>query len=1146
MRAIIANRRLVLACVVALIAAGAYVSPTALLPWDIPRAPLHVDALPDLGENQQIVFTEWPGHSPQDVDDEITHPLTAALLGMPGVRTVRGSSMFGASSIYVIFEETVDFHWSRSRIAERLASLPPDTLPANIKPQLGPDATALGQVFWYTLDGRNEKGRAIGGWDLHELRSIHDSTIRLALQSVTGVAEVASVGGYVKEIQVDVDPDALQKHGVDLEAVVSAVRQSNMSVGARTLEVNGVEYVLRGIGQIRAVADLEDAVVQTRNKGRVALRDVAHVALGPALRRGALDDGGGEAVGGVVVSRFGANPLEVIAAVKRKISEIAPALPARVVNGEQTKVSITPFYDRSVLIAETLDTLSSSLWQQILVTLITVLILLRNLRGGLLISAVLPLSVIASLVAMKLSGLEVNFMALAGIAIAIGTMVDMAIVLTENIVSRLRTAGDTERRSDVIAAASAEVAPALFTAGITTAVSFLPVLAFTGAEGKLLRPMAYSKTFAMFAAMIVSLLVLPALASIVFRRMPRFSSGNAGRIGKVAVVAITGVVLIHDWMPLGTWRGFAKNGSFVVALLAALFSGLWAFRALFTRVLGWSLRHKIMTLGVPALLMVGGAFAWRSLGREFMPPFDEGAYLYMPSMTDHGSITESLGMLREMDAAIQTIPEIDRVVGKLGRVDSALDPAPTSMFESLITYKPEYRTDAGGAPVRQWRDHIKTPEDIWREITRVAQTPGLTSAPRLMPIATRVLMLQTGLRAALGIKLYGPDLATLEAFGVRLEKHLKEVPELRAESVFAERIIGKPAISIELDRQALREHGVTVAEAQGVVETALGGTVATRVTKDRERYAARVRYLRERRDNFEAVAEVQVPAAGGKTVALSTLAHIRYQRTPQVIRSENGQLQGYIVFDKQADVAEVDAVEAARAALDKARQSGALSVPAGVRYEFSGSYENHVHSQKRLGWLVPIALLIMVLLVHLEFRRLAHTLIVVSGIGICMSGGFVLVWLYGKPWFFNLSLFGLDFREAFQIGTVNMSIAVWVGFIALLGIATDAGVVMGIYLKNRFAEVGPTSVAEIHRLALEAAARRVLPCLMTTAAAALSLLPMFTSHGRGSDFILPMALPSVGGMATILLTLFTVPVLFVWLEERRLGRGQHVTSPNAS
>lgn len=1203
------------------VAGGAYVAPFTLGDYEMVRDPVAVDAIPDIGENQQIVFTDWAGRSPRDVEDQITYPLTTALLGIPGVRTVRSTSMFGFSSIYVIFEDQVEFYWSRSRVLEKLASLPPGTVPDGVTPTLGPDATALGQVFWYTLEGHDSQGRVVGGFDPDELRSIQDWTIRYALQAVEGVSEVASIGGFVREYQVDVDPEAMRAHGVTLSQVVNAVRNSNLDVGARTLEVNGVEYVVRGIGLVKNLADLEATVVVARENTPIRVRDVGHVTLGPELRRGALDDEGAPAVGGVVVARYLENPLAVISAVKAKLAQIQPGLPRRTLSdGTVSQVTVVPFYDRTTLIEETLGTLSTALYQQILITIIVVLIMLRNLRSSLLISAMLPLGVLGTFVIMKLAGVDANIMALGGIAIAIGTMVDLGIVFIENMNQHLERASPEEPRANVVRRAAAEVAPAVTTSVLTTVVSFLPVFGLSATELRLFGPLAFTKTFAMVASLALALLLLPGAALVVLRRRPaavpnrvrwplrvrqsvfrtehlrdwlllvmgialcafNWIAGvlvaflglhrlarplvkararrSLARFENVLAIATVTVLLAANWQPLGPDKGWLWNLLFVATLIALVLGAFRAFETVYPRVLPAILRHKLLFCMLPALTVLFGLTAWLGFerlfvslpqavrttppvtalahafpgfGREYMPPFDEGSYLYMPTTMPHASMGEVLTMVSEMDAAIAQIPEVDRVVGKLGRVESPLDPAPISMIETLITYHSEYRVTDNGDRVRQWRPHIESPQDIWTEIVQAAQRPGVTSAPTLMPINARIVMLQSGMRAPMGIKVHGPTLEAIEAFGLELEAILQTVPSVRSDTVFADRVVGKPYLEVELDREAIGRYGLSIVDVQDVLQVALGGMTLTRTVEGRERYPVRVRYMREERDSLEALERIVVSTPGGQQVPLVELSTMRYVRGPQMIRSEDTFLTSYVLFDRQPSVAEVEVVEHAQAVIASRIESGALVVPAGVSFEFSGTYESQLRSEQRLKLLIPLALVLVFILLYLQFHRVITSVIIYSGVAVSVAGGFLLLWLYAQPWFLDFSLFGTSMRSLFQVGTVNVSVAVWIGFIALVGIATDDGVIMATYLKQRFELAPPTSLQDVRERTLDAGTRRVRPCLMTTATTILALLPVVTSQGRGADMMVPMALPAVGGMLIELMTLFIVPVLYCAVEERK-------------
>ncbi|MCB9706837.1 MAG: efflux RND transporter permease subunit [Myxococcales bacterium] len=1226
----VANKLVVfiLAAVVAVL--GLVFAPFAWELGSLPRDPIAVDALPDTGENQQIVFTEWPGRSPRDVEDQITYPLTTALLGVPGIKTVRGISMFGFSSIYVIFEDEIEFYWSRSRVLEKLASLPRGTLPEGAAPTLGPDATALGQVFWYTLEPRDADGEVVGGaFDLDELRSIQDYNVRYALQAVPGVAEVASIGGFVREYQVDVDPQAMQAMAVSLGEIAGAVRKANLDVGARTLEINGAEYMIRGLGFIESTEDLEEVVVAAREHTPIRVKDVARVGLGPALRAGVLDSGGAEAVGGVVVVRYGENPLAVIDRVKAKIAEIGHGLPSREVDGRRAQVTLVPFYDRTGLIHETLATLSSALIQQVLITIAVILIILRHLPSSLLVSMVLPLGVLTTFVLMRLGGVDANVMALGGIAIAIGTMVDVGIVFTENIVQHLDEAppGGWGERAAIVRRAAGEVAAAVFTSITTTVLAFLPIFGLTGPEGKLFAPLAYTKTFALIAAFLVALVVLPAIAHLVLRgrgqRLGRphlldlaiagigvlaLASGALGAglalltIGGVRLAGprlpralawlpaaltngIAGVFVVYTlvkfWMPLGPGHSLADNLVFVglvVGPLALLFLG---FQRVYRRLLALCLDHKVAFLALNLAIVLTGALSWLggervvgalpeglrgplagALTRAFpglrddlMPPFDEGSFLFMPTTTPHASVGEARAMLSEMDAAIAAIPEVSEVVGKIGRAESPLDPAPLSMFEVVVNYVPEYRKgpdgelltfrydeargdfvrddegelvpDPEGRPFRLWRDEIREPDDIWREIARVGRVPGVTGAPELMPIKTRLVMLQTGMRSALGLKIRGPDLETIERFGLRLEAELRTIPEVNPESVVADRIVGKPYLEIELDRPAIARHGLTVVDVQDLLQIALGGEVLTRTVEGRERYPVRVRYMREERDSLEALQRILVSAPSGEQIPLEQLASIRYVRGPQMIRAEDTFLTGYVTFDAARGIGEIEAMEAVGRHLDAAIADGSLVIPEGAsRPRLAGTYENQVRTQKRLVLLVPLALAITFVLMYLQFRRVGTTLLVFSGSLISASGGFILLWLYGQEWFMAVAPLGFDLQQIFQVAEVKVTVAVWVGFLALFGVDTDNGVIMATYLSQRFRGAAPASRAEVRALVIEAAERRVRPCLMTTATTLIALLPVLTSRGRGADLMIPMAIPVVGGISMAMITLLTVPVVF--------------------
>ncbi|MDY7091605.1 MAG: efflux RND transporter permease subunit [Acidobacteriota bacterium] len=1250
------NKLLVALAVLLVLAWGAAVAPFDWQLGALPRDPVPTDAIPDIGENQQIVFTRWMGRSPQDVEDQITYPLTVSLLGLPQVKTIRSYSMFGFSTILIIFEDEVEFYWSRSRILEKLNSLPSGTLPPGVQPALGPDATSLGQIFWYTLEGTGADGEPTGGWDLHELRTIQDWYVRYALMSVSGVSEVASIGGFVQEYQIDVDPDAMRAHGIKLHQVFQAVQRSNIDVGARSIEVNRVEYVIRGLGFIENLEDIEHSVIKMTDNVPIYIKDVGTVHLGPAGRRGALDKGGAEAVGGVVVVRYGENPLATINRLKEKIAEISPGLPKKTLDDDTvSQVRIVPFYDRSGLIYETLGTLSDALIDEIFVTMIVILLMVMHLRSSILISAMLPLSVLMTFIAMKVFGVEANLVALSGIAIAIGSMVTMGIFLCENILKHLENAGPEADTLEVVYRAATEVGSAVLTALLTTVISFLPVFTMQAAEGKLFKPLAFTKTFAMVASLIVALAMLPPAAHLLFTVRVRRGTTRRLLLGALAAagVAVTflvawwmGVILIgaaaiglgHDeipakirrrlplvtnfatalvvavfltrhWLPLGVDRGFARNLIFVVALIGVLLLLIELYKRSFTTLLRWCLAHKAIFFAASLVVFLLGMMVWRGfdsffgwlpgglrtsgpvvavaeafpgLGEEFMPPLDEGSFLYMPALMPHASIGEALDVLQKQNSAVAAIPEIKSVAGKLGRVESALDPAPIAMLETIINYLPEYKTDkdgrrvrfaydekqggflrdeagelvrdSDGRPFRQWRDHIRTPGDIWTEIVSAAEIPGVTSAPKLQPINARIVMLQSGMRAPMGVKVKGPSLEVIEKVGLQVERFLKEVPSVEAGAVVADRIIGKPYLEIDIDRKAIARHGVDVRAVQSVIEVAIGGKGVTTTVEGRERFPVRVRYLRELRDQIESLEQILVPAADGAQIPMGQLATVEFVRGPQNIKSEDTFLVGYVVFDMKPGFAEVDVVEQCQAYLAAKIESGELELPAGVSFTFAGSYENQLRSAKRLAIVLPIALIAIFFILYFQFKSVSTTLIVFSTIAVAWSGGFMLLWFYAQPWFLDFSVFSTDMRGLFQMQSINLSVAIWVGFLALFGIASDNGVVVASHLEQVFRERRPRTVAEIREATVAGGEGRIRATLMSSAATMLALLPVLTSTGRGADIMVPMAIPSFGGMLLALFTILMVPVLycaaaelrFRWAEARagRSGRTESDAGPD--
>lgn len=1208
----------------------------------LPSNPVAVDAIPDIGENQQIVFTKWEGRSPQDIEDQITYPLTTTLLGIPGVKTIRSSSMFGFSSIYIIFEENVEFYWTRSRILEKLNSLPSGLLPDGVNPTLGPDATGLGQIYWYTLEGRDKDGNVTGGWDLQELRSIQDYYVKYGLASAGGVSEVASIGGYVQEYQIDVEPEKMRQYGIGLGDVVKAVKESNQDIGVQTLEMNQAEYLVRGLGYVKSIADIENAVVTSKDFVSIRVKDVANVHLGPQTRRGILDKEGAEVVGGVVVARYGANPLEVINNVKEQIVEISSGLPSKILkDGRTSQLTIVPFYDRTELIQETLHTLDEALTLEILITILVIIVMVYNMRASILISGLLPVAVLMVFIAMKLFNVDANIVALSGIAIAIGTMVDVGVILAENMIRhqeddklRLNANGEEYTTNEIIYNATSEVSGAILTAVLTTIISFLPVFTMIGAEGKLFRPLAFTKTMALTASLVIALFLIPPIAAFLFRKRS-IKTGTAYVVnGLFVVLGITAVIygfwlglllvafgiiaflklksfistsqenlinigvstlaivmlLATYWRPLGFDRSIILNLIFVSIICFGLLGVFAVFRRYYDQILRWALKNRLLFLTIPTTVLLLGFLIMRNTGKEFMPALNEGSFLLMPTSLPHAGVEENKRVLQQLDMAVAGIPEIETVVGKSGRTESALDPAPLSMYENMIQYKSEYMrnsngdrqrykvnndglfvlkngqfvinpnnkinedarykasqlkttatnkdliADEDGLYYRNWRPEINSPDDIWNEIVKVTKFPGVTSAPKLQPIETRLVMLQTGMRAPMGIKVKGPDLKTIENFGLQLESILKEVDGVKKQAVFADRIVGKPYLLIDIKRDQLARYGLSIMDVQEVLQVAVGGMPLTQTVEGRERYGVRVRYPRELRSNPDDLKNIYVPIRNGSQVPLGDLVTIRYEQGPQVIKSEDTFLIGYVLFDKLDGFAEVNVVENAQALIDKKIEEGSLTVPQGISYRFTGTYENQLRAEKTLSIVVPMALLIIFLILYFQFRSVTTSLMVFTGIAVAFAGGFVMIWLYGQDWFFNFSLFGENLRTLFNMKTINLSVAVWVGFIALFGIATDDGVVMATYLTQTFDSEKPTDKTGIRKATLEAAGKRIRPCLMTTVTTILALLPVLTSTGKGSDIMIPMAIPIFGGMIIDITSYFLVPVLFSWKKEYQLKK----------
>ncbi|MDR1402795.1 MAG: efflux RND transporter permease subunit [Tannerellaceae bacterium] len=1262
------NRLIAILLLVVLIAWGLSTAPFSRLGGLLPGDRVPVDAIPDIGENQQIVSAEWMGRSPKDMQDQVTYPLTASLLGISGVKTIRSTSMFGMSFIYIIFGDDVEFYWSRSRILEKLNSLPPGTLPEGVQPSLGPDATALGQLFWYTLEGRNpETGEPAGGWNPDELRTIQDFYVKYSLSAAEGVAEVASAGGFVKEYQVEIDPASMQAYNVSIMDVMDAIRKSNLDIGAETVEINKVEYLVRGLGYIKNVSDLEEAVITVRQGAPVKIKDVAFVSLGPAPRRGGLDKEGAEAVGGVVVARYGSNPMQVINNVKEKVKEMEAGLPQKkLADGTTSKVTVVPFYDRSGLIRETIGTLETALSHEILICIIVVIVLVFNLRASVIISCILPVAVLATFILMRCLGVEANIVALSGIAIAIGVMIDAGVVFVESIIRHMEEeSGGSIRRgkafADLVYKSVSEVSGALFTATLTTLLSFLPVFAMEAQEGKLFKPLAYTKTFALLSAFLLGIAMLPTLAYYIFSL--KITSGLVRKAGHAALVAggiilflSTGIVaalgltlfglagffarrwrngkmpvyinagialliavyyLTAEWLPAGPQAGIPVNLVFVVMAIAAILGLLWLLVIYYERILRQCLAHRWKFMLIPVATTLLGLVIWTGfdqtfgfaadgleatgwktfrqtsfwqasihkfpgIGKEFMPGLDEGSFLLMPTSMPHTGIEQNLAYVEALDKRISRIPEVELAVGKWGRILSALDPAPAQMFENTINYRPEYIPDENGRRqrfkvnrkgefiltdgstynrkdgfrllpadsliaddrgeyFRQWRPHIKKPADIWQEIANVSRLPGLTSAPRLQPIEARLAMLSTGMRAPMGVKVSGPDLESIEQAGKMLEAALKDVPAILPSTVFYDRAVGAPYIEIKLNRQNMARYGITVADLQEVIGAAVGGMPLTTTVEGRERFTVRLRYPRELRENPEELSKLIVPAATGAQIPLGQVADIAYAKGAQMIQSENTFLTGYIIFDKAPGIAEVDAVKQAGKRLEEKMEAGQIRLPEGVSYKFAGNYEQQERAANRLLIVIPLSLLAILLTLYFRFKTVVASLIHFSGVIVAFAGGFILLWLYGEPWFMNFAAGETNLRDMFHMHPVNLSIAVWVGFIALFGIATNDGVLMGTYIHDAFCERNPQTREEIRETVVSAGLKRIRPAVMTTATTLIALLPVLTSTGKGADIMVPMAIPTFGGMLIQSTTMFVVPVFQCWWREWAIRKHGSIT-----
>jgi len=1031
----LANRLLVLLATLLLAAWGVYSAQTIAL-----------DAIPDLSDTQVIVKTAYPGQSPQLVEDSVTYPLTSSLLSVPGATAVRGFSMFGESYVYVIFKDGVDPYWARSRVLEYLSQAA-SRLPAGVTPTLGPDASGTGWIFEYALVDRHHR------YDADQLRAVQDFYLKYELQGLPGVAEVASVGGMVRQFQIEVDPNRLAAYGISLEQVSHAVRDSNLSGGGSVMEMARAEYMIRANGYLKTLDDFRTIPLGTDAEGvPIRLQDVAHVQTGPEARRGVADlDGEGDVTGGIVVMRYGNNALETATRVKARLKELQAGLPPGV------ELVIT--YDRSGLITRAIDNLRSKLVEETLMVALVCLLFLFHLRSSLVAALTLPVGILAAFIVMKQQGVSANIMSLGGIAIAIGAMVDAAIVMIENMHKHLERAGPGSDYWAVARASSVEVGPALFFSLLIITVSFLPVFALSGQEGKLFAPLAYTKTYAMAASAALAVTLTPVLMGYFIR----------GRI-------------VHE-------RSNPLNRM---------------LQALYRPALLASLNHPKRVLLLRVLLLASAAWPVSRLGSEFMPPLYEGDLLYMPTTLPGVSVDEAANILQITDRLIRQMPEVARVFGKAGRADSATDPAPLSMLETTILLKPRNEWPPG-----------ETVEELIQKLDRAVQLPGLTNSWGY-PIRTRIDMLSTGIRTAVGIKITGPDLAGIAALAETLEATLKNVPGTRA--VFGERVTGGRYLDIDIDRAQAARYGVTVAAIQRLIQSAIGGENIGTVVDGRERFSINLRYPRALRDSMETLAESRIATPSGIQVPLGTVARLRIADGPAEIKSENGRLTGYVYLDIEGrDLGGY--VEAARQVVDTQ-----VKLPPGYAIAWSGQYANLQHARQKMLWLIPLTVLLVLLLLYLHFREPGKVVLVAVCLPFSLVGGFWLVYWLGY----------------------NLSVAVGVGFIALAGVAAEFGVVMLLYIDKAVEESRQLGCQSVDRVVLrqavvQGALMRVRPKMMTVAVIVAGLLPVMFSDGAGSEAMKRIAAPLVGGMLTApLLSLFVIPALY-WSWQ---GRGAHSQTGN--
>lgn len=1008
--------------------------------WSVKNTP--VDAIPDISDNQVIVLTEWPGRSPHVIEDQITYPLAANLQGLPDVRAVRASSAFGFSMIYIIFEDNVDIYWARTRVLEKL-NYAASFLPPGVTPSLGPDGTGVGHVFWYTVEGK--------GYDSAQLRALQDWYIRYQLNAVPGVAEVASIGGYVKEYQVDIDPNKLVGYHMETSQVVEAIKKSNNEVGGNIVDQNQKSFMVRGLGYLKGVKDIEDVEVGEYNNVPIFIKDVGRVQMGVMTRRGILDKNGeGDAVGGIVVMRYGENADGVITRVKAKLEELKGGLPEG--------VTIVAAYDRSGLIERAVHTLKRVLIEESVIVSLVIVLFLLHLSSSLVIVATLPMAVLIAFIMMKQFGITSNIMSLGGIAIAVGVLVDSGVIMVENCyrhLSDMPPDADRDARLDVVIRAAKQVGRPIFFSLAIIVLSFLPVFMLGGQAGKLFSPLAFTKTFSIAAAAVLSITLVPVLMHYFMRGSIKHESAN----------------------PLNNF-----------------------FKAVYSPVIRFALKYRKTTMLLNAAALALAVVLYSGIGREFMPSLDEGSLLYMPVALPDISTTEARRLLTMQDKMMMDVPEVEHVLGKAGRAETATDPAPVSMFETIIVLKPK----------EQWRPGV-TKEDIRAELSKKLQMPGMTEG-WTQPIINRIQMLSTGVRTDLGVKIMGDDLDRLGELAKQAEGILRTVPG--AVDLYAERVVGAKYLDIQVDRVAAARYGLNVADVQDIIETAVGGMALTTTVEGRERFAVRVRYARDFRMDVDALKRVLVPVGTTLHVPLGEIATINFTPGPDMINSENSLLRSIVYLNVRGRDMGGFVEEA------KKRLNDELKLPPGYYITWSGQWENQIKTSRRLTLLVPVVMAIIFILLYFTFHSALEAVMVMLSVPFALVGGIYLLWALGYYW----------------------TTAVSVGFIALYGVAVETGVVMVIYLHEALDKklaAGPVDNHAIEEAAYEGAVLRLRPKLMTVMVALMGLIPIMWSTGTGADVMKPIAVPMIGGMiSSAVHVLIMTPVIFVMMKERELRKGR--------